>query len=181
MHKYEALLHFIEEPHHLLKDNRNKTKMRQKFDARRTEIKRCQLWRQPKFEFTFDQTARHYTFELDSFELYCQNCDIYFRTENDYHLHLIWTLQIRSCQREIDHITRVLARLGYSVDEKMNLYPSPVTLSTRRKLVPSVHSKPSTTRQQMVIFVEHTFQQRLNKKQKRLEKLKRQFAAFNIK
>lgn len=155
--------------------------MKLKFNTKRGESKRCQLWRQARFNFAFDETSNHnYTFELAKHDYYCPSCDVYFITEFDFYRHVTWTLQMRACKREIDHITRIVARLGYSVDYEMNLIPQTQSTSTKPPLAKSPTKSPSSNHQ-VVLFSESTFQQRLRKRQKRLEKLKRQFAAFNIK
>ena len=152
--------------------------MKLKSIGKRGEGKRCQLWRQARFAFTFDETSHHdYTFELAKHDYYCPNCDVYFVSEFDFYRHVTWTLQMLACKREIEHITRIVARLGYFVNEQMNLVPQTQSTSSKSH---TRATKAPTAHHLVVFFSESTFQQRLRKRQKRLEKLKRQFAAFNI-
>ena len=100
---------------------------------------------------------------------------MYFDTEFDYHLHSTFMLQICAYQREIDRIARKLAKLDYSIDKNYNLQPN-YKVDRASSKTERVGCNLETQH-----FNEDHFRHQLLRGRKRLEKVKRQFAAFNLK
>ena len=100
---------------------------------------------------------------------------MYFESEFEYHLHSTFMLQIYASQREIDRIARKLAKLDYSIDRNYNLQPNH-KMGRGSSRTERVECNLETQN-----FNEDHFRQLLLRGRKRLEKVKRQFAAFNLK